>query len=83
MKVLSINHLKELCSDKSNDFFVSLNGGVRSSKSIEFSSDANTFLVFNHIDETHQELSEKELIDDRVTIIGKAIRNGAFYSYNN
>ena len=78
-QVKSINQLKDILADgETKDFFIQLNHGLRSSKSMSYDGD-NTFYVLNNIDDTEQELTEQELMDDDITNIGKAINNGAFY----
>ena len=77
-KVESINHLKEILkSGKARYFFIQLNFGLRSSKRISLRGD--TFNVYNCIDGSHQTLNEKELQDENITNVGKAIKHGAFF----
>ena len=78
-QVKSVNQLKAILADgETQDFFILLNGGLRSSKTISFDGD-DTFYVENSIDDTEQELTASELMDSDLTNIGKAISNGAFY----
>ena len=77
IQIKTIKQLKEACMDESQDFFIQFNGGVRSSKTIEFHSDEEIFEIFNFIDDTEQELTEKELFTE--SNIGKAITKGAMY----
>lgn len=81
-QVKSVNQLKTILADgETKDFFILLNGGLRSSKTISFDGD-NIFYVLNEIDDTEQVLTEQELMDSDITNIGKAINNGAFYQYD-
>ena len=78
-QVKSVNQLKTILADgETKDFFILLNYGLRSSKVMSYDGD-NTFYVLNEIDDTEQELTEQELMDNDLTNIGKAINNGAFY----
>lgn len=80
-QVLSVAQLKELCRDEQREFFILLNGGIRSSKSILYNTDDRMFEILNNIDDTEQILSESELLDEDETNIGKAILAGSFYQY--
>lgn len=78
-KVTSIEHLEQILNDgEGRDFYILLNGGLRSSKHISY-DDTSTFWVLNLIDDTEQELTEAQLMDRDYTNIGYAIENGAFY----
>ena len=78
-KVESLKHLKEILSDgQGRDFFIQLNYGQRSSKFISWDG-GNTFYVLNYIDDTEQELTETQLMDDGYTNIGVAIKRGALF----
>lgn len=81
-QVKSIDQLKTILADgETKDFFILLHFGLRSSKAISFDGD-NTFYVLNEIDDTEQELTEQELMNNDLTNIGKAINNGVFYLYD-
>ena len=78
IQVKSVNQLKEILADgETKDFFIQLNFGLRSSKCVSY--DGETFYILNSIDDTEQELSESELMNNDITNIGKAINCGAFY----
>ena len=63
------------------EFFITLNGGMRSSKRIAYFPDTNTFDIHNEIDDSYEEgLSEERLKDE--TMIVLAIENGALYQYD-
>lgn len=79
-KIKSLEHLK----DESNggeyqEFFILLNGGGRSSKRIQWDEEDQIFYITNEIDDTEQELSEDEIMED--SNIGHAINKGAFFKY--
>lgn len=79
-KITSVEQLKSFCTDETSDFFIWL-GGARSSKDIYFDSESEKFLITNCIDDSEQDLTEEELMDDSYTNIGTAITNGTFYKY--
>lgn len=80
-KVTSIDELKKMIEEGYHDFFIMLNFGLRSSKTIDYSEEASLFYVENEIDDSEQELTESEMMDENCTNIGKAIKCGAFYAY--
>jgi hypothetical protein len=81
IKVKDLEHLKSLIENKNrHDYFIQLNFGVRSSKTIDY--DNGKFQVTNEIDGSEQVLSDSEMMDESRTNIGKAINFGAFYCYN-
>ena len=80
-QVKSLQHLKEILSDRDGDtreFFILLNGGLRSSKLMSWDGE-NTFYIVNEIDDTEQELSEAQLMDRTYTNIGYALEKGALF----
>ena len=74
--IQSVEQLKEEACETS-DFFIALNGGIRSSKSILF--DEGIFYIHNDIDESEEELTEEQLFS--VSNIGTAINKKAFFKY--
>lgn len=77
-KIRSIEELKKE-SVGGAEFFTLLNGGIRSSKRIEWDEPSKSFCILNEIDDTHQDLTEQELATE--TNIVKAIEKGAFFKY--
>jgi hypothetical protein len=77
--VKDIQHLKELCKDHLVDGCILLQHGARSSKSVKFDSESNTFYIYNDIDDTDQELTEQQLFTE--SNIGEAINKKAFRLY--
>jgi hypothetical protein len=49
-------------SEQGAEFFILLNHGSRSSKDIMWDGDAKKFHIFNHIDQTVQHLTERQLM---------------------
>lgn len=80
-RVNSLDELKQMCDGVTKDFFVKLNFGMRSSKSISYNKETDTFYILNEIDDTEQELNSQTIMDEEYTNIGKAITLGAFYTY--
>lgn len=79
-QVNDINHLRSLIEEGNHDFFIKLNFGMRSSKTIDIDDDGK-FCITNEIDGTEDLLTEVELQDRNITNIGYAISVGAFYCY--
>ena len=84
--VKKIKSLKELKLKSSNrlgefvEFFILLNGILRSSKSIRYNPKSKTFDIINEIDWTNQfDLTEEQLKSQ--TLIFEAIEKGAFFMY--
>ena len=80
-RVNSLDELKQSCDGVNKDFFIQLKFGIRSSKTISYNKDTDTFYIYNEIDDTEQELNSKTIMDDDYTNIGKAITFGALYAY--
>lgn len=78
-KVNSLSELKQFISNGIHDYFIQLNFGLRSSKSIDYND--GKFYVQNCIDDTEQELTEEQMMDRDFTNIGYAIKQGAFFAH--
>ncbi len=75
-----ISSIKELKKEARGgaEFALLLNYGLFSRKTISYDDGSKLFSIWNHIDDSNQELTEAELDDSGKTNIGKAIRKGAF-----
>jgi hypothetical protein len=73
-KIKTLEQLKRECLERQRSGFISLNGGLRSSKDIYF--DGTTFDVFHSIDGTSETLTPRALMK---TNIGEAIKLQSFY----
>lgn len=75
--IKDIEQLKELAGDADSrpDFYIALNAGALSGKQIIW--DEGTFYIENEIDGSEQVLSEEEVFDSRLTLIGEALKKGA------
>jgi hypothetical protein len=77
-RVTSVEELKRLAKVEDGvEFFILLNGGLKSVKRIEWDEPSKSFCILNRIDDTHQDLTEQELATE--THIVKAIERGAFF----
>jgi hypothetical protein len=84
-RVEDIKHLKKLLADgKPMDFLMQLGGGlVVSRKTMELvlkGKHKGDFIVYNHIDDSEDYVTEKELMDKEYTNIGEAIEKGAYWT---
>ena len=70
---------KEANSEQDPEFFILLNGGLRSSKRIIWDENDKLFYIVNYIDDTEQELTEVQLMDKEHTNIGYAMTKGALF----
>ena len=61
------------------DFFIVLNGSLRSSKAIKLRPSGKSFYVLNEIDGSRQVLTPKSLYTR--SNIGRAMKLGSFYAY--
>jgi aromatic ring hydroxylase len=79
-----ITSMKELKAEAEQgaEFFILINHGLRSSKDIVWDAQRRKFHVFNHIDQTEQQLAERQLMDERLTNIGYAMKNGALFKHD-
>ena len=80
-KITSIEQLKAE-AEQGAEFFILLNYGLRSSKDIVWDAEAKRFHIFNHIDQTEQHLTERQLMDERLTNIGYAMKRGALFKHD-
>ncbi|MFA7301790.1 MAG: hypothetical protein WC069_05790 [Candidatus Shapirobacteria bacterium] len=68
--------LKELIKEGHNNFALVLAGGlgIYSRKTIKYSDKTKQYSITNHIDNSKQKLTEKELMNESYTLIGKALK---------
>lgn len=81
-KISTIEELKQDCIDNNGcgEFFIALNYGCKSSKTIYWEEEGDNFNIIHEIDFSDESLDETEL---KESFIGQAMSAGAFYSYNN
>ena len=63
------------------DCFTSLNGGIRSSKSIRKQEDG-VYTILNEIDDSVVDLTKDELFDNQITLVGEAMKKGSLFLYD-
>jgi hypothetical protein len=80
MIVNTLNQLKKLAVDGA-DFYIALNFGLKSSKTITYIPGNNTFEIFNDIDGSFDILTEEELFNQTYTNVGYALENNALFAY--
>ena len=78
-KIETLEELKVLASEDMIDCFIMFNGGLRSSKQIEYDIDRDEWFIFNEIDGEDQYLNTKDLEEE--TNIIEALSKGALYLY--
>ena len=78
-KIETLEELKVLASEDMIDCFIMFNGGLRSSKQIEYDIDRDEWYIFNEIDGEEQYLNTKDLEEE--TNIIEALSKGALYLY--
>ncbi|MGB3945286.1 MAG: hypothetical protein WBK76_00400 [Candidatus Saccharimonadales bacterium] len=72
-KIKSLEELRRLAKDDAVDVYIRLNGGVRSSKHIQYVD--NEWCVCNFIDDSEETFSSDAGLDEG-TLIVKAIKSG-------
>ena len=73
--VKTLDQLKDLCKQGIKDYaiIVAPRIGLYSRKTITFNKKTNKFNIHNHIDDSKQSLTEKQIMDDKITHIGTAM----------
>lgn len=82
LKIKSVEHLIELLEESEEgvgEFYILLNGNLRSSKFISY--DGEMFYLLDLMCDTEEELPLKELLDPNITNLKEAIDKGALYTY--
>jgi hypothetical protein len=79
-QITSLDELKrEAQGEQDGEFFILLNGHLRSSKRIVWDEEDRRFYIFNYLDDTEQELTEAQLMNREYTNIGYAMTRGALF----
>ena len=72
--VTSLAHLRKLIKQGHTEYALVLGGGgIFSRKDINYSEKTKKFTIYNHIDDSKNVLTEKQVLSGKVTNIGKAI----------
>jgi hypothetical protein len=69
-------------SEQGAEFFILLNHGLRSSKDIVWDAQARKFHIFNHMYQTEQHLTERQVMDRGYTNIGYAMKKKALFKHD-
>ena len=69
-----LENIQDLSGQKLYNYAMLLNGGAYSRKTIKYDKKRNQYEITNHIDETHQTVTEIEIINNRGTLLGEAIK---------
>ena len=76
-RVKTIEQLKELAKAMGGlDCYILLNGGLRSSKFIRYYPEDSSFYVLNYFDDSHQRLTEAQMLNSDCSNIGEAMEKG-------
>ena len=75
-QIKSMEELKREAT-RGKQFRMILNYGVYSRKTIEWDKKKKVFRIKNWIDDSKDKFTEKGLMDENITLIGKAIKRGA------
>ena len=88
LKVTSLAHLKRIlkkerpegdyCVQVGREFIMLLNGGGKTTRYITYEN--YKFRIHSFCDESICYLSGKQIMDESITLIGKAILNGCFWA---
>ena len=85
-KVKSLEELKTLDDGSGEkewlEVFIVLNSGLRSSKRVSYDQKRKKFKVVNEIDDSEQELTEKQMMNKNYTNIGYAITENSLFYHN-
>ena len=79
VRIPNIEALNDAIADGNEGFAIALAGDVISRKTI--TRRGNKYHVVNHIDESEQALTEKQLLDVHWTNIGRAMEGGALFTF--
>lgn len=82
VRIPNIEALNDAIADGNEGFAIALAGGAAFSRKTITRKD-NKYHVTNHIDESEQTLTEKQLLDVHRTNIGRAMKVGALFTLNN
>ena len=76
-KINSVSEFRAAIKSGKHSFLLVLAGGLAYSRKSVYINKRNKFSIFNHIDDSRETLSDKQLFTH--CNIGKAINVGAFY----
>ena len=78
--ITSINELKAHCDESPyNEFCLRLNAWCRSTKSIQYFTDSDSWYITNYIDDSMAEYNSTDDFIKNESLIYKAINSNAFF----
>ena len=80
LAINNINELKNNVDDEPyNDFYLRLNGGCRSTKTIQYFKESDYWYILNHIDDSVSEYESTLDFQKNEYLIFEAMQKGAFF----
>jgi len=80
LAINNINELKNNVDDEPyNDFYLRLNGGCRSTKTIQYFKESDYWYILNHIDDSVSEYESTLDFQKNESLIFEAMAKGAFF----
>ena len=80
LAINNINELKNNVDDEPyNDFYLRLNGGCRSTKTIQYFKESDYWYILNHIDDSVSEYESTLDFQMNERLIFEAMTKGAFF----
>jgi hypothetical protein len=79
--VKDLAELKIQCLNKNNDYYIALNGGLRSSKNITYNSTTDKWHIYNEIDNTYDVFNGDEDFKEKYPLFFAALKMGAIIKY--
>ena len=81
-KINNIEQLEYLLEKSEQvECFISLNSGIRSSKTI-WKQEDGVYTILNEIDDSEVNLTKDELFDKQKTLVGEAMKKGSLFLYD-
>ena len=81
-KINNIEQLEYLLEKSEQvECFISLNSGIRSSKTI-WKQEDGIYTILNEIDDSEVNLTKDELFDKQKTLVGEAMKKGSLFLYD-
>lgn len=80
LAIQSIEDLKNHCDEEPyNEFYLKLNGGCRSTKTIQYFKDNDYWYILNHIDDSVSEYESTQDFKNNEHLIFEAMTKNAFF----
>lgn len=75
-RVKTLKELKEYCADESQDLYILLRFGLRSSKNIQYNTELQSWSIYNCIDDTVSEYANDKELAEHYPLFMEAIELG-------